>query len=114
MHQITVVNKKTFKGRSEYIGRAMRNLQGSPLGNPYRVKPFGPYERDESVLVLYRRWLWDQMKDTTGDPYRELQRLRTLAQKEPISISCWCVPDRCHGEIVKAAIEFMNKVGAAT
>jgi len=41
MHPITVVNIKTFQGPSEYIGRPMPGRTGSPLGNPFKVKPWG-------------------------------------------------------------------------
>jgi hypothetical protein len=60
-HPITVVNIKTFRGPSEYIGRPMPGRNGSFLRNKFKVQPFGPYERNESVLVHYRSWLWKEM-----------------------------------------------------
>jgi len=107
MFPITVVNKKTFTGPSEYIGRTMRNLNGSPLGNPFRVKPHGPYTREASVLKMYRQWLWEQMQNTSGPVYRELLRLAGIALNEPLTISCWCAPELCHGDVIKRAIEFL-------
>jgi len=37
MYPIKVVNKKNFKGPSEYIGRAMKGIVPSPLGNPFYI-----------------------------------------------------------------------------
>jgi hypothetical protein len=59
-YPITIVNRKTFKVESEYIGRTMPGLTGSPLANQYKVKPHGPFTREDSVLKLYRTWLWNE------------------------------------------------------
>lgn len=112
-YTITVVNIKTFQGRSEYIGRPMPNRTGSPLGNRYKVQPFGPYERDESVLVLYRAWLWKEMQNRSGAVYAELIRLALIAKTSPLNLGCWCAPKICHGDIVKRAVTFLIKQGVA-
>lgn len=109
LYPITVVNKKTFHGHCEYIGRQMRNLSSSPLGNPYRVKPFGPYERDESVFTLYKQWLWREMRKADSPALKELLRLKQLAETGPLNIACWCAPLSCHGEIIRSAIEYLSK-----
>lgn len=111
-YPINVVHQRRFSGPAEYIGRNMPGLTGSPLGNPFKVKPFGPYERDKSVLIHYRRWLWEQMQNKKGTVYLELLRLASLAQKGPLNLSCWCAPERCHGEVVRDAIKFINKQAA--
>jgi hypothetical protein len=107
MFPITVVNRKTFNGPSEYIGRAMKNLSASALGNPFKLKPYGPYDRDESVLKMYRHWLWEQIQDSTSPVYHELIRLAGIALTKPLAISCWCTPELCHGDVVKKAIAFL-------
>jgi len=107
MHPITVVNIKTFQGPSEYIGRPMPGRTGSPLGNPFRIKPWGPYERNESVLVHYRAWLWKEMQKRSGEVYRELIRLALISKTGPLNLACWCAPETCHGEIVKNAINYL-------
>ncbi len=99
MHPITVVNKKTFKGPNEYIGRTMPRLPGSPLGNPFKLKPHGPYERNEAVMKHYREWIWEKLKDRSGEVYLELLRLTAIATTKPLQISCWCAPEICHGDI---------------
>lgn len=110
---ITIVNTKTFKGDSEYVGRPMRNLAGSPLGNPFKVRPHGRYERNESVFVMYRRWLWREMQNRDGKVFKELLRLKRIAETRPLNLACWCAPEACHGDVVKKAIEFLSRTQAA-
>ena len=105
---ITVVNKKHFQGESEYIGRGMRNITASPLGNPFKVRPHGPYERNDSVFVMYRRWLWEEMQKENGPVIKDLLRLKQIAERQPLQLACWCAPEACHGEVVKKAIEYLN------
>ena len=113
MHPITVVNIRNFHGPAEYIGRPMPGRKGSPLGNPYKVKPWGPYERDESVLVHYRAWLWKAMQERSADVYHELIRLALSAKKGPLNLACWCAPETCHGDIIKNAITYLIHKGDA-
>jgi len=111
LHQITVVNVKTFHGTYDYIGRQMGNgRKGSPLGNPFKVKPHGPYPTAESTLTHYKQHLWKLIKNTSSPAFLELIRLLDKAKREPVNLACWCAPGRCHGEVVKAAIEYLAKV----
>lgn len=113
-HPITVVNIKTFPGPSEYIGRPMPGRKGSPLRNDFKVEPFGPYTRNESVFVHYRPWLWKEiMQKRSGAVYAELIRLALIAKSSPLNISCWCAPLTCHGDVVKKAITFLITEGVA-
>jgi hypothetical protein len=109
---IEVRNRKHYEGLGIYIGRTMRQLKGSPLGNPFKVKPHGIYDRDESVK-LYRRWLWKHVESRTGVVYDEIRRLKNLAENSDLTLLCWCKqPDRevaCHGDVVKACIEWLMK-----
>lgn len=106
-YPVTIVNRKTYNGRSEYIGRTMPGLAGSPLANQYKVRPHGPYTREESVRNLYRKWLWEEMQKREGPAYLELLRLATLAKQRELILSCWCEPELCHGTPIKNAIEFL-------
>ena len=105
-YPITVVNRKHFRGETEYIGRAMPGLHGSPLANRFKVRPHGPFTREESVQNLYRTWLWKEMQ-TKGAAYQELLRLSRLAREKELILSCWCAPQLCHGTIIKNAIEYL-------
>jgi hypothetical protein len=112
-YPITVVNIKTFHGPSEYIGRPMPGRKGSPLGNGFKLQPFGPYTRDESVFVHYRPWLWKEMQDRSGAVYAELIRLASIAKNSPLKLGCWCAPETCHGDVVKKAISYLITEGIA-
>ena len=109
LNTITIVNVKTFADSSDYIGRTMPGRKGSPLGNPFKVKPHGPYPTAESTLNDYKRHLWKLMQDHDSPAYIELLRLVDKAENEPINLACWCAPGRCHGEVVKAAIQYLAR-----
>lgn len=108
---IEVVNRKHFGGDGIYIGRAMKGIPGSPLGNPYKVKP---YERGETIH-LYRRWLWQEIKRGTGPAFEELRRLIELARQGDLYLICWCKQPGanvlCHGDVIKSSIEWMLAQG---
>ena len=108
-YSITIVNRKNFEGASEYIGRPMPGLRGSPLANRYKVLPHGAFTREESVLNLYRTWLWKEMK-SKGTAYEELLRLSKIARDKELILSCWCAPQLCHGTIIKNAIEYLIRL----
>jgi len=96
---ITVASKRTG-ATGEYIGRP------SVLGNPFMVKPHGPYERGETI-ELYRKWLNDQIHENES-VVKELQRLCDLDREGDLTLVCWCAPLPCHGDVVKSCIEWMN------
>lgn len=104
---ITVVNVRSAPPAAIYIGRPMPGRAGSPLGNPF--KPANPNNEDSRRLCLaqYKRWLWEQMQGDTPAA-AELARLAKLAQEQDVALACWCAPKSCHGDIIKAAIEFLN------
>lgn len=80
-----------------YIGR------GSPLGNPFRVKPHGPYSRDEAITKFARYAL----TQGPGTPfYQELERLAALVRDgQGLELECFCAPRRCHGDIIAAMVQ---------
>ena len=103
---IEVKNRKSYKGAGIYVGRAMPNTSVSALGNPFKVKPHGVYERDESIR-LYRRWLWEQMRSGAGGVYEEMLHLKQLAGQGDLTLICWCAPAACHADVIKACLEWM-------
>ncbi len=91
----SVVNLKGHRGDPEYadvvyVGRAMHrggwHLEGSPLANPFRPGPDGT--RDE-VVAKYREYL-------LGRP----DLLALLPELRGRRLGCWCVPERCHAEVI--------------
>lgn len=103
---ITVVNvrKKNptdFPPTFVYVGRKVGQWAGSPLGNPY--KPTA----DTDAIELFRKWLWQQMKDPNSPAMKELQRLANIARSGDLQLGCWCAPEPCHAEVIKSAIEWL-------
>lgn len=96
---ITIVNRKIYRGESIYIGRP------SVLGNPFRIGPDGDRP---TVLVKYRRWLWNEIQ-RRGLVFEEVQRLAELAEKDDLILGCWCAPQPCHGAVLKSAITWLTE-----
>jgi hypothetical protein len=100
---IEVVNVKGGRRAGDhYIGRPSR------LGNPFPMKHEG---QREEVVAKYRVWLWDQIQQK-GVVYDEL---RVIAAKAKwgfrVRLACHCAPKKCHGDVVKAACEWMIREG---
>jgi hypothetical protein len=106
--KIVVMNKKTYKGAGEYVGRP------SVLGNPFSHIPTGTLaqfvvkSRDEAV-DKYGDWLKEQWR-VNPKVKAELIRLTKLAIKnDGITLICWCAPQRCHCEKLAEAIIGISK-----
>ena len=85
---IRVVNMKREKA-------AIKIDRSSRYGNPFRIGPDGDRDR---VIHLYRiylakRIIWNDWGEYT---------FRTLAAKP--TWGCWCVPEPCHGHVLKSAV----------
>jgi len=102
---IRVLNRSMIsKGGSYPPGIYTNIMRGqSVLGNPYRIGKDG--DRDE-VIAKYRRWLWAQVQAKT-EVLDILQDMASYAGD--INLVCCCAPKRCHGEIVKRAIEWIRR-----
>ncbi len=94
-----------------YIGREHKGkkLNPSPLQNPYKEKEFG---RD-GCIEKFRRLLWEDVKAYQRDNSKVSNRLAAalkLAQivksGKPISLVCFCVPEPCHGEVIRSFISW--------
>lgn len=105
MDTILVRNGYTEGWLGEYIGRGGKGKTQSPLANPYRINK--TLTREES-LAAYRAWLWGRMQDKNTLAYRELKRLayKWLDEKQLV-LDCFCKPKECHGDVIKAAIEYL-------
>lgn len=80
---------------AQYIGR------GSPLGNPFIIGRDG--DRAE-VIAKYERWFYNQLL-SNHSMRRELRRLASLADRGDLVLGCFCAPQSCHGDIIKAYLE---------
>jgi hypothetical protein len=99
---IKVINIRSYKGEYEYIGRP------SVLGNPFVAH--GESER-MTVIAQYRRWLWDEFRKP-GAVHDEIVRLFEISQHGDLVLGCWCSPKPCHGEVIKALIEWLSGKGS--
>lgn len=104
MEQVVVANRHggLWKGyTTEYIGRP------SVLGNPF---PMGDNKSMRLVVVgLYKDWLRKEYR--RGGVVRE--KLESLAERvrdgECFALVCYCAPKACHGDVIKEAIEGINR-----
>lgn len=100
---IRIVNKKVSKEDGIYIGRP------SPLGNPFSHLPdtlgaFRVASREEAV-ERYRDWLLTQLKGNTEACKVFWNLVQFYKDFGELTLVCWCVPKKCHGEIIKELIE---------
>lgn len=76
-----------------YIGR------GSIWGNPFKI---GCNKTRDDVIGWYRTYLWSQIRD--GDV--TIDMLKALDGKR---LACYCAPLKCHGDIIKSAVEWAKE-----
>ena len=116
---IRVVNTRTASREeiraSAYVGR------GSPLGNPFKVKPWGPYDRG-STIPMYRFWLRERLAGRDRDVCSTMNDLYVRARHEARSggtllLRCHRFPNPCHADVVREflleAIDISNRGPAA-
>jgi hypothetical protein len=91
-----------------YIGRPMRGIGSSPLGNPYRIGVDGT--RDD-VLAAYRLWLDARLAPSANTPTSYTQQLSEIVRLAEIYIDrgaltllCFCAPRPCHGDYLAQLI----------
>lgn len=91
---VTVVNKKFFRGRFEYIGR------GSVFGNPY------PVSMGRAECIAAYKVAFDEAMTRDSLIKRGVMALVERARKgEHLFLACYCAPLACHGDVIKAYIE---------
>lgn len=74
--------------------------RSSILGNPFKIGVDG--DRDE--VCDKHKIDFDKNKD--GKLKKELDRLLEIHKKYgKLNIFCWCCPERCHSETIKAFLE---------
>lgn len=127
---IEVVNVKGLRGADRdgitYVGREFAGWEASPLGNPYKWTEFlympEPWReryleitpeaieqaKRQAALKAYKKWLWLNMASADNPATQELARLGDLLRGgESVRLGCWCSPEPCHADVVKAALEWM-------
>lgn len=95
---IHIANKKTHRGEGVYVGRP------TVLGNPFVIGKDG--DRAE-VINKYRHWLWKEMQNKRGQVYAALQNLTRTARNGDLTLVCWCHPEPCHANVLRACVEYL-------
>lgn len=92
----TLVVNKYKEGYDIYIGR------GSKWGNPYTIGIDGT--RLE-VIEKFKKYLWERIKagKITHTDLLELKGKR---------FGCFCKPQPCHGDVLVAALNWMEETNA--
>ena len=104
MFRISVVSKKAG-GQGYYIGRP------SALGNRFTAKGHGLGIRVETVqqsIDMFEEWLIEKIKEKDPNVIKEINRIYTLAQTQPVNLVCWCAPGPCHGDVIKKFVSNMT------
>ncbi|MDB9513912.1 DUF4326 domain-containing protein [Kamptonema animale CS-326] len=109
--QVINVRQHGFIGKNKiYIGRHNRypTIAGSPLANPFIIGIDG--DRNQ-VISLYRKWLWDQLQFDSPARRELLSICDRIRKGESLSLTCWCHPLPCHGDIIIRCIKWMIAQG---
>ena len=102
---IRVANRRTHRQdgtTAVYVGRRVVGLAGSPLGNPFRVGPDYP---GMAAIDAYAAWLDEQLADEQSPAARMFASLLRIARRGDLTLICWCAPQPCHADVIKARLE---------
>lgn len=73
------------------------------LGNPFFLSD---ENNREKVIAQYKQYLWDHMQDSESHVTKALLHYAQTAND--IALICCCSPKACHGDVIKAAIEWIR------
>ena len=90
-YPIKIVNRKTSVAKVSTLVGLCLDSPDLRLRTNTKYVPHGRFTREESVLNLYRKWLWKKYR-TEGAAYSELLRLSRTLQAKELILSCWCAP----------------------
>jgi hypothetical protein len=122
--QLTIGNLRTSPNES--LGASIICDRSSVLGNPFKMSNHADDSQRTAVIEGFRSylhlvanqgekpgWAANQVVTTKGltlspswktpttDEFMaELGRIEHLAQKEPLTLLCWCAPKACHCDIL--------------
>lgn len=111
---IAVANKRTFVADGTmaiYVGRSVRGLAGSPLGNPFRV---GPKYPGMAAIAAYAAWIDERLADPDSPQARMFASLLRIARRGDLTLICWCHPNPCHANVIKDRLEACLNAKEAT
>lgn len=117
MEKITVVKRGAplHQGVKRFsIGRASSGtgkgcIPLHELANPFKVKPYGKYERGET-LGLYEAYLKEKIAEKNQAVCLALNTLWIAAKAGEVELECFCAPQGCHGDVV---VKLLGEVARA-
>lgn len=100
------VKRFSIGRKSSGVGRGCKPLHA--LANPFKVKPYGPYERGETV-ELFEAYLREKIAAKEPVVCRALNTLWLTAKEQEVELECFCKPHGCHGDVIKRIIEEVGR-----
>ena len=73
------------------------------LANPFKVKPYGPYERREALL-RYRAYLQKKIAVKDADVCGALNTVWFAAKRGEVELECFCKPLPCHADVISEIV----------
>ena len=131
--QLTVGNLRTAHKKA--AGASVICDRTSILGNPFKTSAQAADDSERSAVIEGFRaylhlvannqekpgWAANQVVITKGmtlapswktptikEFMAELERIERLAQKEPLTLLCWCAPKACHCDILARYLRWKN------
>ena len=93
----------------KYSGPGIKIMRGTALGNPFVIGRDG--NRSEAI-AKYKRWLWREWNAGSPPVVYALEFIRDAAKSgDNVHLICCCKPLPCHGDVVKAMVEWMIREG---
>lgn len=91
-----------INGTNVYIGR------GSPLGNNYSHKDskFKDVVKVDSRDTAVEKFEFDLYnRRLTDHAYLALNKVLELSRSNPVTLVCFCKPEKCHGDVIRKYLE---------
>ena len=97
------VERFSIGRKSSGVGKCCKPLH--ELANPFKVKPYGPYERGET-LEHYEAYLRERIAQRDDPICGAFNRIWLAAKWREVEFECFCAPQKCHGDVlVKVPLE---------
>lgn len=94
--QTEVVNLRDYQGVDLEAAEIVKIDRTTIFGNPFIIGRDGTREE---VIAKYKHWFWNRIKE---DWNFEREVISLWGYK----LGCWCKPLACHGDVIKAFLEW--------
>lgn len=88
--------------------KEIRKIARRISGKAMEIGTNDPPKARGSTLAFYKAWLWELMqRDTAAKSELYIIARDAIGGGKAIDLLCWCSPEPCHGDIVKASVEWI-------